>query len=503
MLDHHDPVGGSQVTRGLPGSGDVRGRRIGGILRFLGVPFAEPPVGALRFRAPEPVTPWKGVRDAREYGAWAPQPPHPLDTVLPRHPIPGDDYLTLNIWASEQAVDAPVMVYVHGGSFVTGSGAVPMYDGTTFARNGVVLVTVNYRLGVDGFLWTGEGAANLGLRDQILALEWVRDNIRAFGGDPSNVTLFGESAGAASVVSLLASPLAVNLFHRVIAQSGAGEMATDQPTAELIARRLARRLRVEPTRAAIAEVPMDVLLREADALAAQVTSQPFRWRWKDAARTSLAFLPVIDGDVLPAQPTEAIRGGMGHDVDLLVGSNTDEARLFTVPTGLIDHAPPGISRVLARRYRVPHGRAKASYRRRKNARGRGRVATELLTDGLYRVPALRLASVHPRSYVYEFAWRSPAFEGALRAAHVTELPFVFGTLDDADSSAVVGQSPPRRLSEQMNGVWRRFAETGDPGWARFNPTRANMIFDVRSRVEEPDQSVDLALWTQHGLPTAP
>src|SRR5215218_6876030 len=207
--------------------GAVRGRTADGVAAFKGIPYAAPPFGADRFAPPRPAAPWDGVRDALAYGPTAPHPGYapPYDLLLPDPIIPGEDCLNLNVWTPDPGAGGlPVMVWIHGGAFVNGSGAVPTYDGTRFARDGVVLVTLNYRLGDDG-------ANDRGLLDQLAALEWVRDNVAAFGGDPGRVTVFGESAGAMSVGALLACPRAEGLFARAIAQSGAGHHAITPPTA--------------------------------------------------------------------------------------------------------------------------------------------------------------------------------------------------------------------------------------------------------------------------------
>jgi len=212
-------------TRG----GQVRGSVVDGVNTFKGIPYAAPPFGTRRFRPPQPVEPWSGMRDALVYGATVPKPPYfpPFDALIPEPAIPGEDCLNLNIWSPDLGqAKLPVMVWIHGGAFANGTGAI--YNGSRFARDGVVCVTINYRLGVDGFLYLGDGNANLGLLDQIAALEWVQENIRAFGGDPGNVTIFGESAGAMSVGTLLTMPRAAGLFRRAIAESGAGHYAKNK-----------------------------------------------------------------------------------------------------------------------------------------------------------------------------------------------------------------------------------------------------------------------------------
>lgn len=246
-----------------------------GVISFLGVPYAAPPAGRCRFAPPSSPVPWSQPRDARSFGPTAPQPPvaGPIGPLLPRVEIPGDGYLNLNVWTPSLDGDLPVMVFIHGGAFTSGSGAIPTYNGSRFARDGVVLVTINYRLGADGFMWFGEGPANLGLQDQIAALTWVQDNIRQFGGNPGNVTVFGESAGAMSVCTLIAMPAAQGLFRRAIAQSGAGRCVIGPESALLVAQRLAELLGVRPTQDAIAGVPRHSLLHAQVSLAQEIAAE--------------------------------------------------------------------------------------------------------------------------------------------------------------------------------------------------------------------------------------
>src|SRR4051812_2051734 len=240
--------------------GALRGRSANGVMAFKGVPYAAAPFGARRLKAPQRAERWDGVRNALAYGPTAPHAGYapPYDVLLPDPVLPGEDCLNLNVWTAEPgAAGLPVMVWIHGGAFVNGSGAVPTYDGSAFARHGVVLVTINYRLGAEGFLWLEDGINNRGLLDQLAALEWVQENIAAFGGDIDNVTVFGESAGAMSIGALLATERSDGLFRRAILQSGAGHHAITPATARLVAAAVGGRLGVEPTAAALAAVSVD------------------------------------------------------------------------------------------------------------------------------------------------------------------------------------------------------------------------------------------------------
>ncbi|HEX7992384.1 MAG TPA: carboxylesterase family protein, partial [Streptosporangiaceae bacterium] len=230
--------------------GELRGQVSDGVASYLGIPYAASPTGSMRFQAPAPPKPWTGIRDAIAYGPTPPKPdyPPPFDTLFAEPNIAGDDWLNLNVWTPDPpASGLPVMVWIHGGAFANGNSAIPLYDGHAFARDGVVLVTINYRLGVDGFALLPGRPANRGLLDQIAALEWVRDNISAFGGDPQNVTIFGESAGGMSVTTLLAMPSAAGLFNRAIAQSGAAQAAAVPADAAMVTAELGSAVGAEPT----------------------------------------------------------------------------------------------------------------------------------------------------------------------------------------------------------------------------------------------------------------
>lgn len=484
-------------------SGEVRGRTADGVTSFLGVPYAAAPTGANRFRPPAPVRAWEGVRDALEHGPTAPAPgyPPPFDALLPVVHVPGEDWLNVNVWTPDPgAAGLPVMVWVHGGAFVNGSNSIPVYDGTAFARDGVVLVAVNYRLGAEGFLLLDDGTPNLGLLDQVAALVWVRENIAAFGGDADNVTVFGESAGAMSVGALLAMPSAAGLFRRAILQSGAGHHTLTPGTAYRVAGYVAEEVgaRMEGGRLTVesmARVPADRLVAAQQTLAARLAAAPDPALWGEITANLMMYEPVVDGDVLPASPIEAIAAGAGADVDVLVGTNRDEHRFFLVPPGAAERTTDAVLDAVATAYRLPGG-ALDGYRALQATPGQptpGLVLADVMTDWFFRIPALRLAEAHGRAHVYEFDWASPVLDGRLGSCHAAELGFVFDTLPAAHGLA--GDAPPQGLADAMHAAWVAFATTGDPGWEPYGADRR--VRRLGDRIETvTDPRGDLReLWT--------
>jgi para-nitrobenzyl esterase len=470
--------------------GTLFGETIDGVAAFKGIPYAAPPFGPNRFLPPQPIEPWDGVRDAREYGPTAPKGPYPapISRLLPEPDIPGDDCLNLNVWTPDPAARLPVMVWVHGGAFTNGSGAAPSYDGSRFARDGVVCVTINYRLGVDGFLYFDDGGpANLGLRDQVAALRWVRDNIAAFGGDAANVTVFGESAGAMSIGALLGSPEAAGLFHRAILQSGAAHHVLTAPTARRIGRHLTTMLGIPATREAVAAIPLDRLVQTVQELRTAISADPDPARWGEVAHNLMPLEPVVDGDFLPGPPIESIASAACAAVDILVGSNSEEFRFFLVPTGLIDLVDDAALRTTAAGYGLDPDRALATYSAEHPDASPGDLRAAVATDWFYRLPAIRLAEARKggpgATYLYEFAWRPPTFEGRLGAGHTLEIPFVFDRLDDPAFAPQLGAEPPQELAEAMHAAWISFASEGNPGWPGYDTHhRTTMRFDTSPEI---------------------
>jgi para-nitrobenzyl esterase len=454
--------------------GRLEGREEQGLQVFRGIPYAQPPVGARRFGAPEPVSPWAGVRKAFEFGASAPQQTMML-------PLPGmnvgamdEDCLSLNVYTpSADAERRPVMVWIHGGGFVIGSGSQPIYDGAPLARRGdVVVVTINYRLGPLGFLYLKDlcpdldgAVGNAGIRDQVVALEWVRDNIAAFGGDPENVTIFGESAGGMSVGTLLGMPSARGLFARAIPQSGAAHNVHSRETATNVAAHFLEELGLSPSDAPgkLREVPPDKLLDSHQQTILKL----------GASVGLLPFQPLVDEESLPEPPLAGIRAGCAADVALLTGTTRDEWKLFGILDGRIRKLDEArLVRRLSKQ--LPGADVEALVETYRSTR-EGRAFTEpyelfcaIETDRVFRLPAIRLAeaqSAHqPATFFYQFTWESPSLGGALGACHAVDLPFVFGVLDKEGTELFAGGGPEaHQLSERVMDAWIGFARGGDPG----------------------------------------
>ncbi len=466
-----DPA--ADAPRATVGSGVVQGMRENGIDRFLGIPYAAPPVGERRFRAPQPAAPWTGVRAASAFGATAPQAPYGggLEKYLPTVSIPGDDILTVNVWTpAGRTPDTalPVLVFVHGGALARGSAALPAYDGAAFARHGIVYVSVQYRLGQEGFGVLDGVPHNLGVLDQEAALRWVRREIAAFGGDPQRVTAMGHSAGANTLTALLALPHARELFDRAILQSGP-LVAQPPKKAGRMTREIAKRRGVAATGDGFAGVAAADLVATQTAVAAG--GSPL------GGGPSVAL--AIGGDAVPRNPLDALLDDAGRGIPVLIGSTSEEYRLWFVPTGAIAKIRWSTVAVARLAARVPARIVRAHRARRPDALP-GEVLGEIVGDMLLRAPITRFADARTDAasptWVYEFRWRSPV--GGLGAAHAMELGFVFDDLTSADSVALGGPDGPQRLADAMHGAWVSFVIDGDPGWEPWSSRRPVQAFDA-------------------------
>lgn len=463
----------SHVRLQLP-AGEIVGRTDDGVEAFFSIPYAAPPIGERRFAAPAPAQPWTEPRDCTEPGASAPQrgravPGIDVAPLISAGWVPGDNYLTLNVWRPAGGGEGrPMMVFIHGGGFLVGSKDASVQTGTTFARDGVVCVAINYRLGIDGFLPIPGVPTNLGLRDMLAALGWVRDHAALFGGDPGNVTVFGESAGAMAIADLVTSPLAAGLFRRAIIQSGHGAMTRDIGVAQRLVRKLARRLRVTPDRAGFARVAPGDALDAVERVSLPTTRLDLRNPdGRDPVFGISRFVPVHGDDVLPEQPLAALKGGAGGGIDVLIGSNAEEMNLYLVPTGVRDKVNRALAWLVLRKSQPRAWAVLKAY-----GLGRehpGAVLMKAMSDLVFRWPARRFAEEHRgRTWMYEFDWRSPRYDGGLGAAHGMELPFVFDSLATTSGpEGLTGEGAPQDLADRVHALWVRFATDGSLPWPEF------------------------------------
>ncbi len=484
--------------------GKIRGYSRIGLIKFKGIPYAAPPVGELRFKPPAPVDPWEEVRDATKYSPVSIQPPSNLEDLF-AEPLPQSESkcLTLNIWTQNLKVEKrPVMFWIHGGGFVTGNGA--SLDGARLALRGdVVVVSINYRLGYLGFFFMPDmpdTTANAGLLDMVAALKWVRDNISKFGGDPNNVTIFGESAGGMAVSSLLATPSAKGLFHRAIPHSGAANKFSYHPASGIkVYENLIQKLGVEK-----GDVDSLRKLPAEDFIVPQMNATELR-------EGGLRVGPIIDKSTLPEHPLEAISKGFAKDIDVFIGSNLDENKLFLMWTpkafGLTEEGLNKTVNTLMRFTKQKESKSMEiidSYRElRKSPRD---IADAILTDYMFRIPSIRLAEKQSKYqkniYMYLFTWKSPFDGGKYGAMHALELPFVFGLLGDRDIGIFPRRSEEtQKLSEQMMDAWLAFARTGNPNHENIpelppydQEKRATILFNKEVTIEQDPYGNERAAW---------
>jgi para-nitrobenzyl esterase len=496
-------------------SGRLRGEAGDGLTAFLGVPFAASPAGSGRFSPPRPPESWRGVRQASEFGAVAPQATSGIGSYLPGDPLDQDEEcLFVNVWApSPRGERLPVMVYVHGGAFMNGAGSSILYRPTRLARRGAVVVTFNYRIGALGFLahrclfdQQSGGFGNWGLLDQIAALSWVRENVSAFGGDPENVTVFGQSAGAMAVSDLIATGGAHSLFRRAIIQSGA-PIAASPAASSAVAEQLFAQLGIsDPDRQSLSLVPVDELIEAQSSVNSEIDGG-----------IGLPFQPVIDGGLISLPPEDAIASGASSSVEILGGWNRDEFALFSFAALAGREFGAQDLEGLVRRYLRGSGvdeslalpaietYAAARSERREPASERA-ILDAIIRDWIFRIPFVRMTEAHVRNggraFLYEFDWPSPFAGGALGACHGIELPFVFGTVHEPIVGLFAGASDEAfKLAEAVQSSWIGFAISGDPSseltgpWPLYQPPeRAAMRIGSKIEVTRAPREEERSFW---------
>ncbi|WP_433685001.1 carboxylesterase/lipase family protein [Nocardia sp. CA-119907] len=487
-------------------AGVVRGRWENAIAVFRGIPYAEPPFGSRRFGAPVRVQRWDGIRDALEFGPPVPRASNvgaAMSSVSGNVGDGSEDCLTLNVWSPDLgAAGLPVMVWIQGGTYLENNSANPDCDGATLAGSGVVVVSMNYRVGADGFGRIDGAPDNRGILDQIAALGWVQDNIAGFGGDPANVTVFGESAGAACIAALLVMPMAAGLFRRAISQSMPGTYFSER-LATAISTTIAAQLGVQATVDELARFPPRALTDATDAVIQKMPE--FVESWGPMALTPTPFSPVVDGDVLPRAPWRALADGAARDIDLLIGHTRDEYRLYTSRPGgeptdaritaAFDHLTPSTDG--SRRYRTAYPDATP-----------GQRFEVLNSDWLFRMPSLHLAdAAHVGGgpvWFYELAWSFNSEEGA---SHCLDFLLVFGTLSPEDVRAHRSAHPNAAneitdVAHTMRTDWVSFATTGKPVWAPYDPhTRTTRVYNTEPTTQPYPEERSRRIWSTHRFDT--
>lgn len=468
-------------------AGVVRGSVENGVTVFRAIPYAAPPVGELRFEPPQPAPAWQGVRDALVEGPIPPQARSRLAHVMGDFERPqGEDCLTLNVWTPQAGKGArPVLLWLHGGAYSSGAGSLPWYAGDRFAANGdVVAVSVNYRLGALGFLYLpGVSGGNLGLLDQMQALRWVRENIAAFGGDPDNVTVIGQSAGGGSIAAMLTMPAAKGLFRRAILQSpGMGRPSRSAEEATVLGERYAGFLGVDPgDAAAMKALPVERILAAQGELARSL--QAF-------ATMALPFSPVRDGKIIAGNIVESLRAGSGAHVDVMIGTTREEmAAFYCVDKAVAQADDSAVKQVFEKVCGAGYQAYYDEFRRMRAAPTAPALLGDLIGEQVFRRGSLRMAEGQAEAgrpaYVYQFDWQSP---GGFEACHCLEIPFVFNNIENwQDSPMLKGADPAvfKGLANAMHYAWIAFARSGNPNhdglpaWAPYDKeNRTTMRFDT-------------------------
>ncbi|WP_347353871.1 carboxylesterase family protein [Intrasporangium sp.] len=472
----------------LTTAGLVRGFWRGPSAAFLGIPFAEPPVGPLRFAAPVPHRPWDGVRDATSYGATAQRGGDGGVSLVPEPSYPGESTLNVNVFTPTPGgpPELPVLVYIHGGGFVSGSPSSPWYDGVAFNRDGVVTVSVSYRLGFEGFGWVDGATNNRAVLDWILALEWVRDNVAAFGGDAARVTISGQSAGGGAVLTLLGMHQTQGLFARAHSMSG---VCADIPLAkaEATGRAIARQAGVDPTLAGFSSLTEEQLRHAQDAVSSAAGNGGPLGMLKGMLDDRLPFGPVIDGELVTRPVLDAFAAGVGGDKPLLFGTTEDEFTfIFTEARSKLRFIPAAL---LLARIGVPSAVRHTWLDANPGPRAAGTAETigRYVTDRVFRAPILRLAKVRAGhadapTWLTTFTWRSPTRGLAL---HCIDVPFVFDTLDAERVAALAGPNPPEELARELHSDVVEFVQSGSAPWPAFEPGSATAKrYDVPPSIVE-------------------
>ena len=489
-------------------AGQLRGEHERGTVVFRGIRFAQPPVGPLRFRAPAPVKPWKGIRDALAFAPVCPQARSPLGG---KGEPEGDDCLAVNVWTP--ALDAkrrPVMLWFHGGAFTNGSGSQPYYNGVALANHDAVIVTMNYRLGLLGFMDVEDfspdyaGSGNCAVLDAVAALEWIHDNIAAFGGDPGNVTIFGESAGGIMVTQLLATPRAYALYKRGIIQSGAFKLGRSQEVAKRSTRRFCKEVGITyGDRAALAGLSTEAIMAVANKGFAFMGPQPAGQDPKDAG--PIAFGPTTGDSVIPVSPAEVFAAKSGFKGEVLIGSCGDEFTMFVSPMVLgqasADKSKLAPINAQAAMLKMSVDDLYAGYRKFHPGMADFDLRVRINSDAIVLMGqelADEYRKVNPKTYRYLFDWKSPAMGGALGAMHGVEISFEWGTFDTM--RMFVADNPPQALADAFQKAVVSFARTGNPGWKPWSgPGGEIMRFDTVSTVG-PDPFAEKAKFWKRAFP---